>query len=417
MTDIEAKPPEKKTEKRSSSAWVNNLLLPVLAVFSGLVAGAVIIAITNVGVMTAWMHIFQQPGAAIASTWNAIMTAYGALFLGAIGNPGDIFLAFQNYFVTGQAGPLYKAIYPFTESLVTATPYIFAGLAVAVGFRGGLFNIGAEGQFYLGALGSAYIGYSISFLPWYLHLPLALLGGAVAGALWGAIPGYLKARFGAHEVVNTIMMNWIAFRLTDWLLNGPMMAVGYRPVTPTINATAELPRFFPPPLRFNWGFLLALAIAALVYWFLFKTTIGFEIRTVGANPSAYKYAGMSITRNFVLVMTISGALAGLAGAAQVLGTDHWIGQGFSAGYGYDSIALALLGNSHPLGVVIAAILFGILRSGATSMESLAGIPIDIISVIQSLIIVFVAAPQIIRWIYRLRSGHTHQTVLTRGWGQ
>jgi len=417
VTDIEAKPPEKKTEKHSSSAWVNNLLLPVLAVFSGLVTGAVIIAITNVGVMTAWEHFFQLPGAAIASTWNAIMTAYGALFLGAIGNPGDIFLAFQNYFATGQAGPLYKAIYPFTESLVTATPYIFAGLAVAVGFRGGLFNIGAEGQFYLGALGSAYIGYSISFLPWYLHLPLALLGGAAAGAIWGAIPGYLKARFGAHEVVNTIMMNWIAFRLTDWLLNGPMMAIGYRPVTPTINATAELPRFFPPPLRFNWGFLLALAIAALVYWFLFKTTIGFEIRTVGANPSASKYAGMSITRNFVLVMTISGALAGLAGAAQVLGTDHWIGQGFSAGYGYDSIALALLGNSHPLGVVIAAILFGILRSGATSMESLAGIPIDIISVIQSLIIVFVAAPQIIRWIYRLRSGQTHQTVLTRGWGQ
>ncbi len=417
MTDTEVKNPEKKSNKRASSAWVNNLLMPVLAVFTGLVAGAVIIAITNVDVVTAWEHIFRAPGAAITTTWNVVFNAYGALFLGALGSPKDILNAFQNYFATGQAGPVYKAIYPFTESLVTATPYIFAGLAVAVGFRCGLFNIGAEGQFYLGALGSAYVGYSISNLPWFIHLPLALLGGALAGAVWGAIPGYLKARFGASEVVNTIMLNWIAFRLTDWLLNGPMKAVGYRPVTPTINSTAELPRFFPPPLRFNLGFFLALAVAALVWWFLFKTTLGFEIRSVGANPSASKYAGMSITRNFVLVMTLSGALAGLAGAAQVLGTDHWIGQGFSAGYGYDSIALALLGNSHPLGVVIAAILFGILRSGATSMESLAGIPIDIISVIQGLIIIFVAAPQIIRWIYRLRTGQTNQTVLTRGWGQ
>jgi general nucleoside transport system permease protein len=417
VTDEEVKKPEQKSKKRDRTALVNNLLMPVLAVFTGLFAGAVIVAITNVDALTAWTHFFQAPGAAITTTWNAVSKAYGALFLGAFGDPKGILLAFQNYLATGQAAPFYKSIYPFTESLVTATPYIFAGLAVAVGFRCGLFNIGAEGQFYLGALGSAYIGYSISNLPWFIHLPLALLGGAAAGAVWGAIPGYLKARFGAHEVVNTIMMNWIAFRLTDWLLNGPMKAVGYRPVTPTINATAELPRFFPPPLRFNLGFFLALAVAALVYWFLFKTTLGFEIRSVGANPSASKYAGMSITRNFVLVMTISGALAGLAGAAQVLGTDHWIGQGFSAGYGYDSIALALLGNSHPLGVVIAAILFGILRSGATSMESLAGIPIDIISVIQSLIIVFVAAPQIIRWIYRLRNAPISQTVLTRGWGQ
>ncbi|HEY9153170.1 MAG TPA: hypothetical protein VIN60_09825, partial [Anaerolineales bacterium] len=194
-------------------------------------------------------------------------------------------------------------------------------------------------------------------------------------------------------------------------------ANGYRLVTPTIQTTAELPRFFPAPLRFNWGFFLGLAVAGLVYWFLFKTTFGFEIRAVGSNPNAAKYAGMSIVKNFVLVMALSGALAGLAGAAQVLGTDHWIGQGFSAGYGYDSIALALLGNSHPFGVVLAALLFGILRSGATSMQSLAGIPIDIISVIQSLIIIFVAAPEIIRWLYRLRTIRVEQTVLTRGWGQ
>jgi simple sugar transport system permease protein len=288
---------------------------------------------------------------------------------------------------------------------------------VALGFQGGLFNIGAEGQFYIGALASAYIGYSIVGLPWFIHLPLAILAGAAAGAVWGAIPGYLKAKTGAHEVVNTIMMNWIAFRLSDWLLNGPMKSSGFRPVTPNIEASAELPRFFPDPLRFNWGFILALAVAALVYWFLFKTTLGFEIRAVGANPDAAKYSGMSVVRNIVLVMTLSGALAGLAGAAQVLGTDHWVGQGFSAGYGFDSIALALLGKSNPIGVVLAALLFGVLRSGATSMQSLAGIPIHIISIIQGLVIIFVAAPAIIRGIYRIRVSGSEETVFTRGWGK
>ncbi|MFL7868734.1 MAG: ABC transporter permease [Anaerolineales bacterium] len=187
-------------------------------------------------------------------------------------------------------------------------------------------------------------------------------------------------------------------------------------MTPNIAVTAELPRFFPEPLRFNWGFVLALAVAYFVYWFLFKTTLGFEIRSVGANPDAAKYAGMNVTRNFVLVMSLSGGLAGLAGCAQVLGVDHWVGQGFSAGYGFDSIALALLGKSHPLGVVLAALLFGFLRSGATRMQSLAGIPIDIISIIQGLVVIFVAAPAIIRWIYRLPISTTEETVLTRGWG-
>ena len=410
----------KKTNQRDgkrTSALVNNALMPLLAVFTGLLAGAVIIAITNVAALTAWGHFFQSPLKALSATWSAVATAYGALFLGAIGNPKEIAAAFQNYFATGQTAPLYKAIYPLTESLNTATPYILCGLAVALGFRCGLFNIGAEGQFYVGAMSSVFIGYSITNLPWFIHLPLALLVGALAGAIWGAIPGFLKAKFGAHEVVNTIMMNYIAELLTSWLLEGPMKSSGYRPVTPTIQATAALPRFFPPPLRFNWGFILGLAAAGLVYWFLFKTTLGFEIRAVGANPNAAKYAGMSVVKNFVLVMALSGALAGLGGAVEVLGTDLWIGQGFSAGYGLNSIALALLGNSHPVGVVLAALLFGILTFGATSMQSLAGIPIDIISVIQSLIIVFVAAPEIIRWLYRLRNIRVEQTVLTRGWGQ
>lgn len=415
---LSERPSGQRPEARErGSAWSSNLVLPALAVFTGLVVGGIIIALSNDAAIAAWGNFFRNPIGALTASFNAVFQAYGALFSGALGRPAEVLAGLQAFFSTGDTAALYKAIYPFTESLVLSTPYIFAGLAVAVGFRCGLFNIGAEGQFFMGALAAAFVGYSIDGLPAYIHMPLAILAGAAAGAIWGAIPGFLKARFGAHEVVNTIMMNWIAFRLSDWLLNGPMKAGGFRPVTPNVAVSAEIPRFFPDPLRFNWGFVLALAMAFVVYWLLFKTTLGFEIRAVGANPDAAKYAGMSVIRNFVLVMTISGALAGLAGTVQVLGVDHWVGQGFSAGYGFDSIALALLGKSHPLGVVLSALLFGILRGGATTMQSLARIPIHIISVIQGMVIVFVAAPAIIRWIYRLRLGEVDQTVLTRGWGK
>jgi ABC-type uncharacterized transport system permease subunit len=369
--------------------------VPALAVLTGLIIGAFAILISGANVFT----------------------AYGALFVGSFGDPVRFFTGFQQLFTTGETAGLLKAIYPFTESLVTATPYIFAGLSVALGFRCGLFNIGAEGQFFIGALCSAFVGYSLVGLPAYIHLPLALLGGAAGGAVWGIIPGYLKAKFGAHEVVNTIMMNWIAFKLSDWLLQGPMQASGFRPVTPTVELSAQLPRFFPDPIRLNWGLILAFVVAYALYWFLFKTTLGFEIRSVGSNPDAAKYAGMSIVKNLVLVMAMAGGLAGLAGSAQVLGVDHWVGQGFSAGYGFDAIALALLGKSHPFGVVLAALLFGFLRSGATRMQSMAGIPIDIISIIQGMVIIFIAAPEIIRWLYRLKNIKAEETVLTRGWGK
>ncbi len=372
----------KQTTERNNSIG-QELLIPSLAVISGLIIGAIIIALSGANVID----------------------AYGALFKGSFGSLSELIAGIKSFSATGDQTDLLKAIYPFTESLVAATPYILAGLSVAIGFRCGLFNIGAEGQLLIGSLCSVFVGYSVKGLPAFIHLPLALLAGAAGGAVWGMIPGYLKARFGAHEVVNTIMMNWIAFRLSDWLLSGPMKSSGFRPVTPNVLATAELPRFFAAPLRFNWGFVLALVIAYVVYWFLFKTTLGFEIRSVGANPDAAKYAGMNIIKNFVFVMAIAGGLAGLAGATQVLGVDHWVGQGFSAGYGFDAIALALLGKSHPFGVVLAALLFGFLRSGATDMQSMAGIPIDIISIIQGLIIVFIAAPDIIRWFYRIRSAN------------
>ena len=411
------KPEGSKKAGRQGGKLFQTLLIPVLSIFTGLVFGAIVIVTTDASVIAAYGNFFYALGTVLVAIWNAIALAYGSLFVGAFGNPAAIVQGIQGYIAKGDQKDFLLSIYPFTESLAAITPYILAGLAVAVGFKCGLFNIGAEGQFGIGALCSAFVGYSIRGLPWFIHLPLALLAGALGGAIWGAIPGYLKAVTGAHEVVNTIMMNYISFSLGDWLLNGPMKAPGYRPVTPVIQDSAMLPRFFPAPLRFNWGFVLALAVAALVYWFLFKTTMGMEIRAVGANPDGARYAGMNIVKNFILAMTISGALAGLAGATQVLGIDHWVSQNFSSGYGFDSIAIALLGQSHPFGVVLAAGLWGFLRSGATNMQSMAGVPLDVISIIQGLVVIFVAAPAVIRWIYHIRLARTEATVLTRGWGK
>ncbi|MBE3576515.1 MAG: ABC transporter permease [Limnochordales bacterium] len=369
--------------------------VPLLAVLTGLLLGAVIVIVTDQRVIDAWAQVTSNPAALLAAMWASISQAYQALFDGALGSP-----------------------YAISESLVAATPYIFAGLAVALGFKAGLFNIGAEGQLFMGALASVWVGYAFSGIPAVLHVTLAVLAGALAGGVWAAIPGYLKARTGAHEVVNTIMLNYVAFRLSDWLINGPMKRPGWVPITPEIQPTAYLPRLFAEPLRLHAGFFLAIAAAVGVYYLLFRSTLGFEMRSVGANPHAARVAGINVGRTYVVTMALSGALAGLAGASQVLGVDHWLGQGFSAGYGFDSIALALLGKSHPAGVVAAALLFGVLRSGATRMQSAAGIPIDIITIIQALVIAFVAAEALVRGLYRLRSqGKVGAELFTRGWGR
>jgi len=393
------------------------LVVPTLAILTALIVGSLVIVLTDLEVLAALRNFFAAPGAAFSAVWKAIATAYGSLFEGSLGSPAQMIAALRS----GDSKALTQAFYPVTDSLVTATPYIFAGLAVAVGFRCGLFNIGVEGQLFIGAICSVWVGFAIKGLPALVHIPLALLAGAAGGALWAFVPAILKAKTGAHEVINTIMMNYIAFRLSDWLLGdkGPLKRPdSANPVSPLIEQSAELPRFFPDPIRFHLGFFIALGVALFVYWFLFKTTLGFEIRTVGANPNAAKYAGMSITRNLIIAMCLSGALAGLAGANEVLGVNHNLAFAFSSGYGFDSIALALLGKSHPLGVVLAALLFGTLRSGATRMQNVAKIPIDIISVIQALIIAFIAAPAIIRALYRLKAaGEGEGAVFTRGWGK
>jgi len=348
-----------------------------------------------------YLNFFNKPEVGVRAAWNAIRTAYGALLEGSFGSPTRMAEAVGAW-LQGDPSQLATAFYPLTESLVAATPYILVGLAVALGFRAGLFNIGAEGQYFVGGLTSVLVGYSIRGLPLAIHLPLMLLAGVVGGGIWGAIPGLLKATTGAHEVINTIMMNYIAFAVSDWLLSGPMQRPGFRPISPEIQPSAMLPKLFPSPIRLHAGFFLALACAALVYWLLFRTTIGFELRTVGANPRAARYAGISITRNYVLAMFLSGGLAGLAAGNDISGLIGYMPNAFSAGYGFDSIALALLGRSHPVGVVLAALLFGTLRAGATRMQSVARIPVDIIEILQAMVIIFIAAPEIIRALYRLR---------------
>lgn len=389
-----------------------SFLVPFLAIISGLILGGLIVALTTEEVYTLWS---TSPLSAIQAGLSAALDSYGALLKGSIGNPERIREAFQS----GDPELIRRAFNPLSGSLVQSVPYIFAGLAVALGFRAGLFNIGAEGQLFVGALTSVYAGFAITGLPSYIHIPIALLAGALGGAIWGFIPGLLKAKTGGHEVINTIMMNYIAFRLSEYLLRGPLQQPNsFNPVSPPIQESAKLPRFFDTPLRFHMGFFVALAVAWLVYWLLFKTKWGFELRTVGANPRAARYAGMNIVRVTVLAMSLSGALAGLAGANEVLGVNYNLAVAFSSGYGFDSIALALLGKSHPLGVVMAALMFGTLRNGAIQMQVSAGIPIDIISIMQAIILAFIAAPAIIRTIYRIkgRDDEQDEAVTLGGWG-
>lgn len=305
------------------------------------------------------------------------------------------------------------------ETAIKAAPFILAGLGIALAFRGGLFNIGVQGQLFVGSVFAVYVGYSVE-LPAILHIPLALLAGMIGGALWAAIPGWLKARNGAHEVITTIMMNFIAARIISWTLtaNGPLRAPRtVVPETPAVFETARLPVLIADS-RLHAGVIIALIAAFVVYWLLWRTVTGFEIRTVGANPSAARYAGINVERNIVLTMVISGALAGLGGGIQVLGLEPYnFTTGFNVGLGFDSIAVAVLGGIHPFGVVLAAFLFGAMDAGSRLMQLRTKVPIDVITIAQGLILAFVAADAIIRGLYRIRAEAEEGPVkLSELWG-
>jgi simple sugar transport system permease protein len=346
-------------------------------------------------------YFFSRPGDTFKAIWDAASGAYSALFQGSIYNfkrPGF------------EAG-----IRPLTETLTFATPLIAAGLGVAVAFRVGLFNIGGRGQMLVAAGAAGYVGFAWH-LPFGIHLVVAVVVGMIAGAIWGGIAGLLKATTGAHEVIVTIMLNYVGFYLISYLLRTPgaLQAPGStNPKSPAIDPTAVFPELFGPQYNLHWGFVVVILATAYVWYLINRSSMGFQFRAVGENPNAARVAGIKVKRVYVYAMLISGALVGLAGVAQVLGTvTTGFSSGIDAGIGFDAITVALLGRSRPIGVFFAGILFGALKAGGYSMQAAQGIPIDIVLVVQSLIVLFIAAPPLVRAIFRLPIPGTVRTART-----
>jgi simple sugar transport system permease protein len=400
----------------------NSVVVTILAIFTAIVIGGLLIAFTNTAVLHAWGNLFSAPGTAIARAWDAAAGAYVAMFEGSIFNPHTVGALFQqkSFAVALHDGTVSAVFNPLSETAVSATPLILAGLSVAIAFRAGLFNIGAQSQFIGGAMLATWLGFGVS-LPPVIHVVVCVLGGFAGGAALGWIVGALKARTGAHEVIVTIMLNYVMQYLLSYLLGTSALE---RPgangnlISPVIAGDAHLPLLAGSHLRINAGFLLALACAAGVWWLMSRSTLGFEFRTVGANPSAARSAGISMERTWILVMLIAGGLAGLAGSAVVQGTDFSLNFQSYGTYGIDAITVALLGRARPGGVVLAALLFGALHAGAPLMQVATSTPVDIVQVIQALIVMFVAAPPLIKAMYRLRAtraGGSGQA-LSKGWG-
>jgi len=354
--------------------------IPLLAIVLAFVAAGIVIVVSSA---------FTSEG------FDALLplAAYGRLLAGAFGSGTAI-----------------------ANTLVAAAPLWFGGLAVGLGFKAGLFNIGVAGQFLVGAFAAAVVGASLAAAPSYAGMPLALVAGALAGGLFGFIPGFLKARTGAHEVVTTIMLNNAAVFLLTWAVTDIVRAPGF-----SFPRTGEIGNSALPVLlgrNFHLGIPLALVTVFAVRWLLERTTLGFEIRTVGANPNAARYAGMRPVLITTLTMTLSGALGGFAGAIQMLGVIGFYAPGITASVGFDSIAVALLGRSDPIGILFAAILFGAFRAGAPLMQIQTSVPIEVIDIIQAFVILFLAADLIVRRVFRLRAPKIEITELrtvTRSW--
>jgi general nucleoside transport system permease protein len=391
------------------------VVITILAIFMALVISALLIVFSDNNVLHAWSTFFSAPGAALALTWHSIATAYSALFEGSIFSPATVGAAFHG-------GSIAAIFYPLSLTAFEATPLILTGLSVAIAFRAGLFNIGASGQFVGGACVAAWLGFDVN-LPAGIHIIVCVIGALVGGAILGWIVGELKARTGAHEVIVTIMLNYVMYNLLDYLLSTPkaLQQPGQsNQIAPPIDQNAVFPHVGGPPPQVNIGFLIALAAVAVVAWLLSRSTIGFQFRTVGANPRAARSAGMSVERSWATVMLISGALAGLAAATIVQGgaPPPPLNINIYGTYGFDGITVALLGRARPVGVLLAGLLFGALQAGGTVMQAATNpqVPVDIVEVIQGLIVLFVAAPPVIRAIFRLRAaGGTGMEAVAKGW--
>ena len=379
------------------SAALRPAFVPLLAIITAFIVGSIFILITDFENLS---RLGTDPVGAIGGALGTIGQAYASMAVGALGDPARIAAALADPTPKAVAA----AIRPLAETLVAATPLIFTGLAVAISFRSGVFNIGVEGQFILGAFGATVAAIVMKDQPAPLILLVATIFGIITGALWGFIPGLLKAKTGAHEVITTIMLNYVAAQIVLFGLRSEFLKqVGSdQPISKNLALFVRVPQILElPAIRLHWGFVLALVMAVVVSWFLFKTTKGYELRAAGFNMHAARYAGMSASGSIILAMSLSGGLAGLGGSMEVLGTVPQMSNDISSGFGFNAIALALLAGNRPAGIVAASLLFGALRTGGGLMQVKTGIPLDLLFFIQALVIMFVAAPGLIRWMWRL----------------
>ncbi len=382
-------PAEPRAAGRRNRSWI----VTVLAIVLALVIGNLMVVFSDQQVRTDLGYFFSSPADFFTDGWYTFRDAFIALFEGAFFDPTH-------------ASNATEVFGPITSSIYTATPLIAAGLSVALAFRAGLFNIGGNGQVIAGAFGSGYVGLIVQ-LPPVIHLVLAIAAGVAAGAFWGFLAGFLKARAGAHEVITTIMLNYVAsFGLLYLLARKSIVAPLNPQASKPIHGTARLPHLFGAGERIDLGILLALAAAVFVWWLLGKSTIGFRLRAVGVNPAAARTAGMSVGAVTMLAMSLAGGLAGLGGTTLALGggTSYVVTPNIASNVGFDAITVALLGRSRPWGVVAAGLLFGALRTGGARMQAEASVqaPVDIITVVQALIVIFIAAPKLIEGLFRLR---------------
>lgn len=366
------------------SSW----LISVLAVVVALVVGAVLILAANPAVQSTLGYFFAQPGDFFSTSFQVIRDAYSALFRGAV--------------FDWQAPSAQRSIRPITETMVNSIPLILAGLGIAIGFRSGMLNIGGQGQVILGASFAGFIGYAFG-LPLGAHVLLALAGGVLGGAIWGGIAGVLKARTGANEVIVTIMLNNIALFLLAWLLRQQWFTQSgsNQPQSAPVDESARLFGLLGDGFRVHAGFLVAILATVFVWWLMERSTLGFEFRAIGENPHAARTAGISVGKATALVLIIGGALCGLGGATMLLGTEHRLTPGIAGTIGFDAITVALLGRSKPLGTFLAGLLFGGLTAGGVLMQAQTGTPIDIVLVLQSVIVLLIAAPPLVRAIFFL----------------
>ncbi len=367
-------------------------MVAVLSVLLAVLVGSLMILSTDEDVRETAGYLGARPADFFSAVWDAIAGAYAALFRGA--------------FYNGQASTFEAQIRPLTETLSFAGPLIVAGLGVGLAFRAGMFNIGGRGQMLIAGAAAGWVGVSVD-LPLAVHLPLAVAAGVAAGALWGGLVGLLKARTGAHEVIVTIMLNYVAFYLVFFALSQQelLQAPGsINPKSAPMPDSAVLPPVLGDGFDLHLGFVLALVAVAFVWWLLNRSAMGFRFRAVGENPEAARAAGINVGRTYIAVMLFAGGLVGMAGVNQVLGTvTSGVGVGLDAGIGFDAITVALLGRSRPFGILAAGLLFGAFKAGGFAMAASEGIPVDIVLVVQSLIVLFIAAPPLVRAIFRLPS--------------